>query len=116
MQKAPNNPKPSGIGLDSLALGFWAHIYKDAVGLTQENPKVFLVFGLTHLVLPSDFHRGRGLAVGAHPCLAAAGCPEVVDEPLGEISGVVAAVSDVRSKSRPLPIFKRREKRDQGSF
>lgn len=70
----------------------------------QENPKVFLVFGLTHLILASDCHFGRGVAVGAHPCLAAAGCPEAVGEALGEISGMVAAVSDVRSKSCPLPI------------
>lgn len=85
------------------------------MGLMEENPNVFLAFGFTCLILPSDFHFGRGVAVGAHPCLAAAGCPEVVDEPLGEISGIVAAVSDVRSKSCPLPIL-RREKRDQDSF
>lgn len=77
----------------------------------QENPKVFLAFGLTHMILPSDFHFGRGVAVGSCPCLAGAGCPEVVDEPPGEIFGIVAAVSDVRSKSCPLSIL--RKKRDQ---
>lgn len=79
--------------------------------MMQENPKVFLAFGLTHMILPSDFHFGRGVAVGSCPCLAGAGCPEVVDEPPGEIFGIVAAVSDVRSKSCPLSILKK--KRDQ---
>lgn len=76
-----------------------------------------MALDLTHLILPSDFHCGRGVAVGAHPCLVGAGCPEAVDEALGEVSGIVAAVGDVRSESRPLPVFtKEREKRDQGSF
>lgn len=70
----------------------------------QENPEVFCVFGLTHLILGTDCHFGRGVTVGAHACLAAAGCPEAVGEALGEISGIVAAVSEVRSKSCPLPI------------
>lgn len=87
------------------------------MGLMEENPKVFFAFGLTHLILPSDVHFGRGLAVGAHPCLAGAGCPEVVDEPLGEIFGIVAAVGEVRGKSRPLSVLtKGREKRVQDSF
>lgn len=87
------------------------------MGLMQGNSNGFLALDLTHLILPSDFHCGRGVAVGAHPCLVGAGCPEAVDEALGEVSGIVAAVGDVRSESRPLPVFtKEREKRDQGSF
>jgi len=78
----------------------------------QETCNTFLAFDLTHLILPSDFHFGRRVAVRAHPCFTGAGYPEAVDKPLGEIFGVVAAVSDVRSKSCPLPILtKERQKR-----
>lgn len=77
----------------------------------QEKHSAFLAFDLTFVILPSDFHFSRGHAVGPHPCFAGAGYPEAVGKAPGEIFGIVAAVSDVGSKSRPLPILtKGREK------
>lgn len=79
----------------------------------QKKHNALLAFDLTYLILPSDFHFGRWVAVRAHSGFTGAGYPEAVDKPLGEIFGIVAAVSDVRSKSHPLPILtKKRQKRD----
>lgn len=72
--------------------------YLDARGI-QRSPSA-----LTQLILPADFHCGRWAAVRAHSCLAGAGYPEAVGNISGEIFGIVAAVSDVSSKSFPLPI------------
>lgn len=112
-EEALNHPEPSGIGLDSLAPDFWTRIQKGAIVLIPGKHNAFLAFDLTRLILVSDFYFGRWVAVRAHSCFTGAGYPEAVDKPLGEIFGIVAAVSDVRSKSRPLPIFtEERQKRD----
>lgn len=72
-----------------------------------------MAFALTRLLLPSDLHLGRRVAVRAHSRFAGAGYPEAVDEPCGEVSGGAATVGDVGSESRPLPILtEERQKRD----